>query len=331
MKKITSCVFLLVCAALVSAQNSAITLDRALADFTTYIAGRLAAGSTAALLPVEAPAKAASDYLTVELLNRLAQTSLKVISRQDFDLVRQEQKLQLQGDVSDETAVSIGHISGWQSVIVGALIPLDSAASAGFNLALRTLDVKTGELRGTKTYTVGPHSLLFSLLNPPNLSQQQVAEREKLLAPFDAVRNDFGLQFWPANDKTVFYEDDRLSIRIKAAADCYFVVYHIDVHNQIQVIYPNRTDAGRNTLRAGETRTIPEQSSFKLQAPFGEERILVMAAAKPFQIPYEQYNPRTLSSQTIQATRGLVVEHEGGGEGAGTASNQFVYTILPRL
>jgi hypothetical protein len=326
MKKIISCVVLFVCVALVSAQNSAITLDRAFADFSTYIAGRLATGSTAALLPVETLTKAASDYLTVELLNRLAQTSLKVISRQDFDLVRQEQKLQLQGDVSDETAVSIGHISGWQTVITGALIPLDSASSAGFNLTLRALDVKTAELRGTKSYTVSPHSLLFSLLNPPNLTKQQLTEREQLLASFDSARNDFGLQVWPANDKTVFYEDDLLSIKIKAAADCYFVVYHIDVHNLMQVIYPNRTDAGQNVLKAGETRTIPERSSFKLQAPFGEERILVMASAEPFNIPYEQYNPQTLSSQAIQATRGLVVEHEG----TGTASNQFVYTILPR-
>jgi hypothetical protein len=325
MKKSITCVLLVVSAALVSAQSSAITLDRALADFAAYIAGRLTVGSTAALLPVETPAKAASDYLTVALLNRLAQTSLKVISRQDFDLVRQEQRLQLEGDVSDDTAVRIGYMSGWQSVITGALIPLDS----GFNLALRALDVKTAELRGTKTYTVAPHSLLFSLLNPPNLSHQQLAEREKLLEPYNAARNDFGLQVWPATEKTVFYEDDRLSIKIKAAADCYFVVYHIDVHNLMQVIYPNRTDAGRNTLKAGETRTIPERSSFKLQAPFGEERILVFASEKPFNIPYEQYTPHALNNQAVQAARGLVVEHDDEGEGEGTASNQFVYTILP--
>ncbi|MDR3333655.1 MAG: DUF4384 domain-containing protein, partial [Treponema sp.] len=197
----------------------------------------------------------------------------------------------------------------------------------------RGVDVESGELRGTRTYSLKEDTVLASILNPrikpPNITLKELTERQEILRPFEGEHNAFGLEVWPEAGKNVFYEGDRLIIKLRAGTDCYFVVYHVDVDSKIQVIYPNPTDAGTNVLRAGVIRTIPERSSFRLQAPYGEERILIYASDRPFNIPYEQYTPQTISRSLVQAqVRG--VDNTPASPPSGGATNQFSYTILPR-
>ncbi|MDR0997984.1 MAG: CsgG/HfaB family protein, partial [Treponema sp.] len=66
-----------------------------------------------------------------------------VVDRRSLDLIREEQNFQLSGEVDDDTAVSIGHLTGAEIVITGSISPYDAAKY----LRLKALDVETGQIR----------------------------------------------------------------------------------------------------------------------------------------------------------------------------------------
>ena len=66
----------------------------------------------------------------------------KIVDRNRLDEVRKEQRFQLSGDVSDESAVSIGQMSGATIVITGDIASIE----ANKTLSIKALDVRTGEI-----------------------------------------------------------------------------------------------------------------------------------------------------------------------------------------
>jgi len=303
----------------------AVNLDAALGDFSTYIAGRLPDGTLTVVAVTEAPAQRlgnyAADELTGSLLNN---TKLRMISRLDFERILAEQNIQTNLNFNDDTTAKIGHNLGWQTIIFAGVEPLQEA----YRLSLRAVNVETGELQGSKSYMLnGSDPVLISLVNP-NITVQRLDEREKILEPFKGKQNDFQLNV--SANKTMYYDNEELQITLSANADCYFVVYHLDIDNNMQVIYPNRWERDKNFLKAGTTRIIPEGTRFVLHAPYGEERILVYASTGPMDIPDDQYSSRSISKDYIEHTqtvlrsssRGLSVAPRG-------ATGQIVYSILP--
>ena len=65
-----------------------------------------------------------------------------IVDRQTLETVRQEQRFQMSGEVSDESAVSIGQFLGADVVITGNI----SGENDQKRLRFRVLDVKTGQL-----------------------------------------------------------------------------------------------------------------------------------------------------------------------------------------
>ncbi|MDR3172133.1 MAG: DUF4384 domain-containing protein [Treponema sp.] len=314
-------------------QDGALTVDKALGDFMAYIAGRLPADSLTAVALMDAPAQRLGNYLTDELISRLLNDAgVRVVSRQDFERILAEQDVQADLNFDDDTTAKIGHNLGWGTIVFGTVNPLQDA----YHLSLRAVDVETGELRGTKSYVLQSDATLASLVNP-NVTVQQLTERESLLQPFDGKRNNFELRIWPSSQKNVYYDNDELFINLLANEDCYFVVYQVDIDNNMQVIYPNFWETGKNVLKAGVTRTIPEDTSFVLHAPYGEERILVYASQRPFTIPKDQYNPQPISKERLASPQALWRIESGSGDGSKAlsvvprgATGQFSYTILPK-
>jgi hypothetical protein len=312
-----------------SAIDGSVRLDAAIGDFSAYIAGRSLPNVTLTAVavmntPVQRLGNYVADKLSDSLLNN---TGLRMVSRQDFERILAEQNIQLGGAVSDDTAVRIGHNLGWRTIIYGAVEPLSDA----YHLSLRAVDVESGELRGSKSYILsGSDPVLVNLVNP-NVSVQRLTERESLLAPFKGMQNDFDLQV--STNKTVYYDQENMQITLTANVDCYFVVYHLDIDNNMQVIYPNQWEQGRNTLKAGMPRVIPENSNFDLHPPFGEERILVYASNQPINIPEDQYRARQITREYLTSpqtqwqggdgTRALTVRPKG-------ATAQVSYSILPK-
>jgi hypothetical protein len=96
-----------------------------------------------------------------------------------------------------------------------------------------------------------------------------------------------------------------MTLRIYSEKDAYFKITHIDVNGNAQVIYPV-SPRDNNSIKAGETRQIPDNTRFRMTKPYGEEMILVGAYEKPFVIQADRAVP--LSNQLL--VRGIVVEQE---------------------
>jgi hypothetical protein len=303
-----------------------VSLDEAIGDFARYAKGRIPGDSAAAVLDVEAPLKGISDYVGDTLTDNLLNVAgVRMVSRRNIEAVKQEQRVQADGYVDEATAVRMGHLAGWKTVVIGAV----RALSTGYRMSLRAVDAESAELLGARSYLIRGDAVLAGIVNP-GLPVQALLRREEILAPFNGQGNDFGLTVGAASGKDVFYDGEELSLSLAAAEDCYFVVYQVDVNNAVQLIYPNPYDRD-NTLKAGVKRVIPQNARFALHAPFGEERILVFASEQPIDISREQYDPKLLGPEYVSGPQAL---WQPGGKGLSVrprgASGQFVYSILPR-
>jgi len=285
-----------------SVQPSAgiVNLDAALSEFSGYIAGRVSVTKLTAVAVTDVPVKKLGEYIADELTSKLLNNSgLRMVSRQDFERIITEQNLQAAIDFNDDTTARMGRSLGWQTIVFGTVNPMNDS----YRLSLRAVDVETGELRGSRSFTLnGKDPLLISLVNP-EISVEKLAERESILQPFSGRSNNFELAV--STNKNVFYDNEEMFITLKANEDCYFVVYHVDVYDNMQVIFPNAWDRNTNFLKADIAKVIPERASYIMCAPFGEERILVYASETQFQIPSEQFRPRSISRDFLDAPDAL--------------------------
>jgi hypothetical protein len=80
-------------------------------------------------------------------------------------------KHQLSGEVSDETAVSVGRQLGTQIIITGSIMPLGD----NYSLRLKITNVETAQIIGTQMYSVRPDNVLLSLLNSPDQNTDETA------------------------------------------------------------------------------------------------------------------------------------------------------------
>jgi TolB-like protein len=83
------------------------------------IAGKLPPGTTLAVVSFASESPGVSDYLMEELDFALAGQSFTVADRANLAAVRKELKFQVSGEVSDETAQSIGKFLGAEYVVTG--------------------------------------------------------------------------------------------------------------------------------------------------------------------------------------------------------------------
>ena len=310
----------------------AVNLDAAIGDFSHYVSARnLPEGSYTAVAVPKTPVQRLGNYIVDKISESLVNnTSLRMVSRQDFERVISEQNIQLSGNFSDDSSARIGQNLGWRTIIFGAVEPLQDA----YHLSLRAVDVETGELKGSKSYTLnGGDPVLINLINP-GISVQRLTEREMILQPFNGSRNNFNLTV--TANKTIYYDNEELFITLRASENCYFVVYHLDIENNMQVIFPNFWERDNNVLKANVARTIPDDSSFSLHAPYGEERILVYASLRPFTISEDQYSAKPITQEMLaspQALWRIDTSSEGSKALSVTprgATAQISYTILPR-
>ncbi|MCL2128984.1 MAG: DUF4384 domain-containing protein, partial [Treponema sp.] len=119
---------------------------------------------------------------------------------------------------------------------------------------------------------------------------------------------------------------------LRSEIDCYFVVYHLDVNNNMQLIYPNRIDSYTNSLKAGLEREIPENTYYLLRAPFGEENILVFASDKPINIREEEFRSKAITGDYLAAPEAIWNGGDGEKplfENRKSAASQVSYTVLP--
>jgi PBP1b-binding outer membrane lipoprotein LpoB len=85
-----------------------------------------------------------SEFVAGELEYILVSNKFSVVDRSDLDRIRQEQQLQVSGEVGDDSIVSIGKFTGANVVITGSI----TGEGSSRRLRLRALSTQTGEVLG---------------------------------------------------------------------------------------------------------------------------------------------------------------------------------------
>jgi tetratricopeptide (TPR) repeat protein len=101
-----------------------ISLAEAIEQSAEKIVADLSAGSRVAIVAWESPSLGFSDYIMEELTGALVDRDMEVADRQNLEYVYRELNFQMSGEVSDESARSIGKFLGVDMVITGQLTEL---------------------------------------------------------------------------------------------------------------------------------------------------------------------------------------------------------------
>jgi hypothetical protein len=140
--------------------NDPVSLDRAISGSIAYLTERLDRGTRVAMLNFEATPSVSSYVMEESIAFLVKDGKLTVVDRSELELLRREMDFQLSGEVSDESAQSIGKKLGAQIIISGSFVPLGNI----WRMRIKALEVETGRIQGISTYTVKNDPLLASLL-----------------------------------------------------------------------------------------------------------------------------------------------------------------------
>ncbi|GHT68367.1 hypothetical protein FACS1894110_15730 [Spirochaetia bacterium] len=158
-------------------------LDSAISEGANYIIGRLSSGAKVAIVNIQSPTANLTNYiidtLSMYLVNK---DSFFVIERSELGAIQKEQHYQLSGEVSDETAVSIGQQLGTQFIITGSILPLGEK----YSLRLKVINVATAQIIGTKIYQIENDKILITLLEHPIV--EPIVEQPKEKPPEQTPR-----------------------------------------------------------------------------------------------------------------------------------------------
>jgi PBP1b-binding outer membrane lipoprotein LpoB len=139
-------------------------IDTVLREGSIYIGSRIQPNSKIGVVNMQSQSANLSNYIIDSIIMHLVNSDrFIVVERSELANIQREQQYQLSGEVSDETAISIGHQLGVQYIITGSVLPLGNNHS----LSLKITDVQTAQIMGTRIYTITPDNVLLSLVTPP--------------------------------------------------------------------------------------------------------------------------------------------------------------------
>jgi len=145
-KKTIALIICLGCILSVSAQ--AVTIDDAIAKSSQKIEEKIDAGTKVIVLNFISASPKLSDYVVEEIMFALVNSGkLAVIERKNLEMVKDELKFQLSGEVSDESAQSIGKFLGAKVIISGSF-------DDSFRFRLKAIDVATAQLLAVSSLDV---------------------------------------------------------------------------------------------------------------------------------------------------------------------------------
>ncbi|MDR1030392.1 MAG: penicillin-binding protein activator LpoB [Treponema sp.] len=131
----------------VSAQSTgpADELDVAIREASTYLNGRVPGNSKAVFLNIKSDYPDLSEYiLSVLSENAVNDGVFSVVDRQQLDTLRAELNFQMSGEVSDESAQSIGQMLGAQSIVSGTVSKIGSL----YRVQVKAIEVQSAGVQG---------------------------------------------------------------------------------------------------------------------------------------------------------------------------------------
>jgi TolB-like protein len=160
MKKAIVCVILACLFPVFVFSQNALTIDAALNNSTSYFSGRIPNNTKVVVLNFSSKWPDLSDYIIEELIGYIVnEGKLTVVDRQNLESIRKEMDFQLSGEVSDETAQSIGKKLGAQTIMSGAITAIGNA----YRLRIRAISVETAQILGMQNVDVAQDSRIAAL------------------------------------------------------------------------------------------------------------------------------------------------------------------------
>ena len=182
-----------------------------------------------------------------------------------------------------------------------------------------TLELSTpaGEGDGSQFFSISVDVLneLGISIEPENF---HLLPQEPFLIPKENQKINIQAHF--NSESRTYMHRDELGITVTADRNCFFKVIHIDVNNQVTMMYPNSIDKD-NYLRANTSRKIFESAKAYLYEPYGTETIIIVASSEQFR-NIEQDYVTSLVPATSASVR-MAVRGNRGNESEGEA----VYSI----
>jgi len=153
------------CASNSATASKAPSLDEVIKQAAGKIEEHLDKGTKVALINVQSPTSQFSEYVLTYLESILVNNGkLIVVDRANLDKIRQEQGFQLSGEVSDESAKTIGKLLGAGAIVTGTLINIGDS----YRLTLKAINVETATVAASYPADIAKNERVRALLASGN-------------------------------------------------------------------------------------------------------------------------------------------------------------------
>jgi tetratricopeptide (TPR) repeat protein len=184
-----------------------LSLEEAIEQSAAALAADLPAGTRVAIVAFDSEHENLSGYIMDELGGALAEGELEVADRRNLPVVYKELNFQMSGDVSEETAVSIGKFLGAEYVISGQLIK----SGDSYRYRLSSINVETAVLESSARFDVRNSRAMSRLIG--NLRNAKAGTPAAYKGPASAVI-DRGILFAMRGDFELAVADFTEAIRL---------------------------------------------------------------------------------------------------------------------
>jgi hypothetical protein len=118
-------------------------IGQAASTIAENLVKKLPRDATIAIVSISSNRPNDAEFVINELEHTLVNSGqFRIVNRNQLETIRREQHLHMSGDVSDESAVSIGQMSGASVVITGSIIDTGNTKT----LSITELDVRSSEI-----------------------------------------------------------------------------------------------------------------------------------------------------------------------------------------
>jgi TolB-like protein len=143
------------------AANAPDDLDMILREVSDYLNGSIPPGRKIAFINVQSDSAALTDYIIdVLIANAVNDRVFSVVDRQQLDAARAELNFNMSGEVSDQSAQSVGKMLGAQTIITGRVTQIGDR----YRLNIRALETETVQVQGSNNWNLSAGATITALM-----------------------------------------------------------------------------------------------------------------------------------------------------------------------
>jgi TolB-like protein len=158
-------------------------LDETILEGVTYLNGRLPHKNKLVVVNIKSEYPQLSDYIIDSLIENIVNDRyFSVVDRQQLDAIRKELDFQLSGEVSDETAQSLGKMLGAQTIISGSV----TLVGQFYRLSLQAIKVETTEVQAQFNRNI-PDGPIISALTEKKISMSARQSNNQSRTPDEEI------------------------------------------------------------------------------------------------------------------------------------------------